>query len=255
MRSAPEWFPINEEATPQVMKRIAASVTDLPLAIQVRSAPLLAHWFLCDSLLLANRANREGMHANALASTRQCMEAVSIIELGLCGHPEAEAMLIKWDGDELSPGNLRAWLAQNVWPHYGNGLWSEPWAIFMQQFFGALQPYAHYGRDLAQWQLRLHFFEDHSGDPDVAGHGVIEMRPQAYDAQKATRITLFHAIITFALGRTWMAANLDDAPFANMMAQLGAAIGKSKYLDGYQTNWGQQFWAMLWARDGGTILE
>jgi hypothetical protein len=39
------------------------------------------------------------------------------------------------------------------------------------------------------------------------------------------------------------------------MARLGAALGKSRYLDGHQTDWGQQFWAMVWERGGGTILE
>ena len=126
-RPIPEWFDISEEATPQIMQRIAASVSDLQMSIQVRSAPMLAHWFLLDTMLFANTANREGMHANALALTRQCVEAIGIIELGVCGHPEAEAMLTRWDCDDLPPGKLRAWLDRNVWPKYGAGLWTEPW--------------------------------------------------------------------------------------------------------------------------------
>jgi hypothetical protein len=72
-RIAPEWFAISEEATPQVMRRIAEAVSDLKMSPQVRSAPMMAHWFLLDNLLLANRANKDGMHANALALTRQCL--------------------------------------------------------------------------------------------------------------------------------------------------------------------------------------
>lgn len=47
------------------------------------------------------------------------------------------------------PGKLRAWLENNVWPGYGLGLWTEPWAVFMREFAAAIQPYAHCGPSLA----------------------------------------------------------------------------------------------------------
>ena len=252
--SVPEWFTLVEEANPHVMRRIADAVSTSKMAMQVKSSPMLAHWFMLDSLMLANQANREGMHANALALTRQCIEAIGVIELGICGHADAEAMLLKWDEDRLNPGKLRAWLETNVWPQYGSGLWNEPWSTFMREFAAAVQPYAHYGRSLAQWQLRLHGFEP-ANEPDAAMRGLIEIRPRAYDAQKATRITLFHGLLAYALGRVWMAANAADAEFASLMNRLRAALGKSRYLDGHATDWSQQFWAMVWSRDGGPILE
>lgn len=43
---------------------------------------MLAHWFISDSLLLANKANWDGMHANAISLLRQCVEGISVIELG-----------------------------------------------------------------------------------------------------------------------------------------------------------------------------
>ena len=127
-RTPPEWFLIHEEVLPHVMKRVAASVSELNLSLQVRSAPMMAHWFLLDSFVLARKANEQGMHANALALLRQCVEALSVIELGLCAHPEQESILLRWDDDKLNPGKLRAWLELNIWPRYGTGLWSEPWA-------------------------------------------------------------------------------------------------------------------------------
>jgi hypothetical protein len=81
------------------------------------------------------------------------------------------------------------------------------------------------------------------------------MTPRAYDAQKATRITLFHALLTYTLGRIWMAANSEDSEFGALVNRMGVALGKSRYLDGHETNWSQQFWAMVWDRSGGTILE
>lgn len=253
-RSTPEWFKLCDEATSQMMRRIADAVSANEMTLQVKSAPLLAHWFILDTLLLANQANRDGMHANALALTRQCVEAIGVIELGICGHSDAEAMLLKWEADELTAGKLRAWLQAHVWPNYWTGLWSEPWSTFMREFAGAIQPYAHYGRSLAQWQLRLHRF--HGADEmDADSHAIIEMRPRAYDAQKATRITLFHALLSYVLGRIWQAGNPSDEEFADLITRFGMALGKSRYLDGHQTNWSQQFWAMVWERGGGTILE
>jgi len=200
------------------MRQISVTVANLPLALQVRSAPMLAHWFLLDTLLLANKANRAGMHANSLVLTRRCVEAISIIELGLCRHAEAEAILLKWEVDELSAGKLRAWLESNVWPRYGTGLWAEPWCTFMGEFAKAIQPYAHYSRSLAQWQARLH--------GATAGELLIELKPRGYDPQKATRITLFHEILHFALGRIWMASNPDDREIAALIARLGHALGE-----------------------------
>ncbi len=254
-QTVPEWFSIGEMATSQVMQRIANSVSANSMSSQVKLSPMLAYWFICDSLLLANRANKEGMHANALALMRQCVEAMSVVELGICCHPYAESILLKWDDDGITAGKLRCWLQDNVWLNYGVGLWTEPWHVFMREFSAAVQPYAHYGRSLAQWQLRLHGFVEATNNPGVAAHGLVEVRPRAYDPQKATRITLFHALIIYILGRTWMATDKKDSGFSILIDNLGTSLGKSRYLDGHLTDWSKQFWAMMWENDGGTILE
>lgn len=248
----PEWFRLSEEATPLVMKGVSAATATNKMSMQVRSAPMLAHWFMLDSLLLANQANREGMHANALSLTRQCLEALNVIELGICGHKEAETILERWDSDKITAGKLRAWLQNNVWPQYGSGMWSEPWSVFMREFASALQPYAHYGSKLAQWQVRLL--------PGISNENgsikaLVEMKPRAYDSQKATRITMFHAILTYTLGRIYIAAHKNEKELNQLIIRLGSALGSSRYLDGHATDWGQQFWAMLWSKDGNTVLE
>ncbi|EXJ51016.1 hypothetical protein [Microbacterium sp. MRS-1] len=255
-RSEPEWFRLTEAATTEIMSRVSEAVSANAMAPQVQALPTLAHWFLLDGLLLANQANRAGMHANALALTRQCVEAMSIIELGICGHPDAEATLHKWEADELTPGKLRAWLQANVWPQYGTGLWNEHWSDFMREFASAIQPYAHYSSPLLQWQYRLHHVPLPSNDDGSKELStVIELMPRAYDAQKATRITLFHGLISYVLGRIVATSRPDDAEFRQLVERVGDALGKSRYLDGHATNWSQQFWAMVWDRRGGTILE
>jgi hypothetical protein len=249
MAASPEWFARAEEATPEVMGRIALAASANSMSLQVRFLPQKAHWFLLDSLLLANRANREGMHANALSLTRQCFEAISVLELGLCEHREAESILIKWEADEMSPGKLRAWLEANVWPAYGTGLWTESWSIFMRQFAAALQPYAHYSTMLSQWQDQL--LPDSGQDQS---HKLLKIGPRAYDSQKATRITLMHAILTYVLGRIFLSGH-KDPDLSPLVLRLGSALAVSRYLDGHVTDWSQQFWAMLWDRSGDTVLE
>ncbi len=83
----------------------------------------------------------------------------------------------------------------------------------------------------------------------------MDLVPHAYDRQKATRITLFHAILYFVLARVWTAANPDDKAFAALINRLRVALGQSQYLDGRQTNWSEQFWALLWDNDGGSLRD
>ena len=56
-RQIPEWFPATEEANSETMRRIADAVSSSQMTLQVKSAPMLAYWFMLDSLHLANQAN------------------------------------------------------------------------------------------------------------------------------------------------------------------------------------------------------
>ena len=170
------------------------------------------------------------------------------------GHADIEAKLLLWDKDKLRPGDLRQWLESAVWPAYGTGLGSEPWSTFMGQFVRALQSYAHYSSDLAQWQAGLRHVHD-TDQPDQPFLAMLELGPCVYDPQKATRITLFHGLLMYLLGRVWLASHPTDAAFAEQIACFGDALGRSAYLDGHQTDWSQQFWAMVWMRGGQTELE
>lgn len=210
-------------------------------------APQEAFYFFAHSLEIANEANRAGIHANALSQTRYCIESLTIIELGICRTSGREAILEDWLKGKASPGKIRQWLAREVWPSYGNGLWSESWEDYMAKLAGAVQPYAHYTSQLAQWQSRLHF-----ANPDE-NTVYIESGPIVYDPQKATRITLYHSILNYTLGRILLAnSTAEDHGFREIVTRLGDALGKSRYLDGHKTNWDQQFWAMVWDRQTGS---
>ena len=252
-RGQPDWFVLIEQATGPTMEHVRDAIEAHVLPIQIKYAPTLAHWFVLDSLYLANDANRTGMHANALALTRQCIEAFSVIELGMCGRADAEDVLQKWWDDAMTAGQLRKWLSEHVWPAYGSGLWHEPWSEFMANLAAAVHAYAHYTSKLSQWQLRFHGRSPNASEDEH----IIEIRPRAYDAQKATRITLYHGILTYALARMAIAVrpSVGDE-FRALIVRLGKALGQSKYLDGRQTDWPQQFCAMTWSGETGSpILE
>lgn len=252
MSKIPEWFALCDPSIEATNRRISESLVDSNRSFALKIIPQQAHWFINDTLLLANRANREGMHANALAATRQCIEAISIIELGLSESSETDDVLGQWWEGRLTPGQLRRWLSLNLWPGYGCGLWQEPWGDFMARLASAVQAYSHYTPQLAQWQMHL------LGRPNEDEPSILHARiaPRAYDPQKATRITLYHAIIGYALGRIWAHSNPDDAEFNAEMNRFRVALGKSEYLDGHATDWDQQFWALLFSTESGsTILE
>jgi len=241
------WFDIGERLTKPTFDRIAKAAAEAPLPMSVKQFPLSAFWFFLDSALLANQANRDGMRANALVLTRQCLEAMAIIEVGLSTGNGAADTLQRWNEDRESPGSLRKWLSLNAWPSYGRGLWDEPWAQFMAKFAQAVQPYAHYSSHLAHWQECLPMATKVGGGLEA----MVELRPRAYDAQKATRITLYHSLMVFALGRVWLATRgHNDAQFANSIEKFRGALGKSQYLDGQETSWDQQFWANLFFKSG-----
>lgn len=250
-RTEPEWFSKTNEATAKIMERVAEALQHAGLPVEKKHFPIMAHYFFLDSLYYANTANRDGAHANALAITRQCLEAMSVIELGMCRHPDREDLLGKWWSGDVTPGQMRKWLASNVWPKYGCGLWSESWEDFMARLSRAVQPYAHYTGQLSQWQMgfKLVYPETNTA--------VADLGPRAYDSQKATRITLFHAILTFCLGRIVVATTTKPDPeFDALVRRFGKALSKSKYLDGHSTDWDQQFWSMVWLQGSGdTVLE
>lgn len=236
------WFAFSNELTSETNEKLAASLSNTGLSIGTKYFPQQAHWYLCDTLFLASEANKEGIHANALSLTRQCIEAISIIELGLCRHDQAEDILIKWSNQKISAGGIRKWLEDNVWQNYGTGLWSEPWNVFFAKLSKAVQPYAHYSSQLAQWQHRL------VGNltEETPREMVIEIGPRQYDPQKATRITLFHVLVTYTLARILLASSeMENRTFEALVLQAGDALGKSAFLDGHQTNWEQQFWATV----------
>ena len=117
---------------------------------------------------------------------------------------------------------------------YGKGLWDEPWSEFYGNLARSVQPYAHYTTELQGWQLAIVSYPG-------GGEFVVAAGLQTYDPLQATRITLFHMLLTWMLGRMLLAHH-QNALVRNReteISELGRAIAKSKLLFHGQ-DWGAQ---------------
>jgi len=98
-------------------------------------------------------ANAQGYHSAAIGVLRHSVEALTLIDLGF-QEPEYSSQLLEgWKAGNKSAGEIRKYLERDVWPRYGIGLWSESWADFFGNLARAVQPFAHYSRELMYWQL------------------------------------------------------------------------------------------------------
>lgn len=175
---------------------------------------------------------------------RQCIEALSIIEVGLNGDiPWAEGILEKWHAKSITLGKIRRELEARAWPLYGHGLWSESWAEFFSQLAGAVQPYAHYTRDLQAWQMQV--LEAPAASRLADGGIVLQAKigPNTYDADKATRVTLYMTVLLWAVGRIILDNGNDYRLPKDKLLRLGTALSKAPELGCGHWSWEEQFWA------------
>jgi hypothetical protein len=206
--------------------------------------PELAAIHVMHSMSASVQANINGQHSVAIGLLRMCVEALTVVEIGLQEVGYRDRLLRNWEEDK-GQGALRKTLERDVWPRYGKGLWNESWGDFFGQFAQAVQPYAHYTKLLQGWQFATEpgtplVRKDRDGYVFMAKVGV-----KTYDGLKATRITLLHTLLGWTTARI-IAANggdsdLDSARFD----ELGKALAKSNLFGGGHLTWHQEFFPMM----------
>jgi hypothetical protein len=235
MDEYPEWLRLGEEILgPLLAETSRVLEVSSGKDYHITRLPILALYHFAHSLQTSIDANREGRHAVALSLLRHAVEAVTIIELGLVNSDTSYRLLEDWDSRKRSQGELRRALEETSWRQYGNGLWNEPWAEFFSCLARAVQPYAHCSPELLQWNIAA-LTEGLSGR-FVAGGGM-------YDPVKASRLTVFHILVTWTLGRI-LFANRPSTPSmvkVNTLAALGIALSKCDFLTQGQ-DWSVQLW-------------
>lgn len=165
------------------------------------------------------------MHSVAMCLLRQCVEALTLVDLGLQSDGFRITLLKNWKEGRRSSGEIRQELERNVWPRYGRGLWDENWAEFFSNLARSVHPFAHYSPELLGWQVAVRKFDGRT-------QFVAEIAPAAYDPLKASRITLLHSLIVWTLARLTMENAPEDAvpEFTAEVEQLRVALGSSKLL-------------------------
>lgn len=249
----PRWLRLTDELVPVVVSQASMHLDPRrqPLDPNLANVPYAAflHWCACHSCSMD--ANERGLHAVSVALVRQCLEALSLVALGLWNDPRREKLLLDWLEGKLSPGELRQKLDQHVWPGFHPGLWGESWSEFFANLCRAVQPYSHYTPELMGWQWQ-DLAWSWSGDRPT---GFTMIGPQTYDPLKASRVTLLHALLTWTVGR--ILTDLTDVlnPIQRTAVDdLGKSLGRSKLLF-KKKDWAVELRPYLVFREGVSWLD
>jgi hypothetical protein len=240
MQGIPNWFVIGEPMIWTVIAK-ARRLTSAHSDVRVRVASECAAIHLAHCLHASVEENRSGHHSVAIGLIRQCVEAVTIVELGLIPSDIGLALVEKWKGAKTQ-GQLRQELARDIWPGYGKGLWNEPWGEYFGNLARAVQDYAHYSPALQGWQMVI------EGDRRLregAGgllFGLMRYGFNTYDPGKATRVTLLHILLSWTVGRI-INENKGTHPETQQIECLGRALAEADILGHGKLEWPHQFWA------------
>ena len=222
----PAWFTLGDELLwPLIGMGVATARNHLLSSVDLRSLAELALCHHAGCIEASGHANQRGKRSAAICLVRQSVEALTVAEIGLQSWKFAEPLLADWKEGKKSHGELRKALERDVWPAYGSGLWNESWAEFHGNLARAVQPYAHYTLQLQGWQFTT---VAHDGGRHFVGSFGLE----TYDTLQATRITLFHMLLTWILGRILLAhgKNPDVMARRDSIVRLGHALAESKLL-------------------------
>jgi hypothetical protein len=242
----PKWLELGEYLFGPILATAKTIIdqsqwTDFDLA----QIPVLAIYHLASSLDSSIDANQKGRHSVAISLTRHCVEALTLIDVGLQKEAFAVPLLDKWRNGKKTSGNLRQELEKDIWPKYGTGLWDEPWREFFGNLSRAVQPYAHCSRELLEWQFAV---LDHNSDSARFSVAV-----GVYDPLKASRITLLHVLVGWALGRLLLEnrSGSEIATVSKEIRELGRALGSSRLLM-KRKDWSLQLLPTMLFKEGNT---
>lgn len=235
----PEWFILGEPLIRSVIPE-AGGLTRAHKNIPVRVAAECAVIHFAHCLNASIEENRAGHHSVAVGLIRQCIEALTIAELGLIPSEKGMSLFEKWQNDK-SHGYIRKQLEAQVWPSYGSGLWNEPWADFFGNLARAVQDYAHYSPALQGWQMIVEDGSRFQEGEDGMLYGLMRYGIDTYDPGKATRVTLLHILLCWTLGRI-IVENKGARPGLKSVTEVGVALSQADILGHGKLEWAHQFW-------------
>jgi len=258
----PKWLLLSDEILwPVIGMGLAVldqRMRSSPTRLNQAEIPYTALLHFAHCLETSMKTNEEGKHSVAICLVRQCVEAITLIDIGLQENAYADPLLMAWKAGKKSHGELRASLQKNIWHQYGSGLWDEPWSDFFKNLAQAVQPYAHYSEELRHWQFATIWNEDWVESQNTKPPEALQMTGLlgAYDPLKASRITLLHCLLGWALARLLLAngESKDVAHREHKINELGSHLARSKLLF-HKQDWGIQLRGMMLFRPGVDWLD
>jgi hypothetical protein len=239
----PSWFQIGEPLLWPTMHAALKKLSERRTGnMHLDLMPECAAIHLIHCLDTSMDTNRRGRHSVAIGLVRQCVEALTLVEIGLQEQEYRNSLLEGWSNETKSQGEIRKALERDVWGRYGRGLWTETWAEFFGEFARAVQPYAHYTQLLQGWQFASPPGQQLTRSADGNYLFLAQIGLNTYDGLKGTRITLLHCLLAWTLARILLANDSDNTVDPNVIEELGTAIGKSELLGGGTLKWHQEFW-------------
>ena len=151
----PSWFVtgnrLKGDVFPTAVKALRCLET--PDAMHESLIPEAALFHSSDCLTASMQANAAGQHSVAIGLLRSCLEALTLVDVGLQANEYRLPRLRQWNQKKRTASDIRKDLERDVWPRYGYGLWDEAWGHFFGNLARALHPYAHYSPELMGWQM------------------------------------------------------------------------------------------------------
>ncbi|MEI9715944.1 hypothetical protein V5049_10925 [Moellerella wisconsensis] len=243
MNKLPDWFEIGEKLMKDISDAAlihADNLSDLEYDKKVSIQCSVYHYIQC--LMSSIEENRIVNHAIALSTIRQSVEALTLIECGFLKNRKLSDQLIdSWISGKKTSGAIRKILSQNIWPTYTKSLWGKNWTEYYSEFCKSIQPYAHYSRELQGWQLAI----NDNAKMNCNGHYVLNAKFgfNTYDSSKATRLTLFHVLLSWTLGKI-ITNNIEIPDLKKQLEQLQIALELADELGKGKLSWAQQFWSL-----------
>jgi hypothetical protein len=226
MMRNPKWKKIASDIGGRVLSLTAREIEQKESSdLNVSVIPQLAVFHLEACLNASIEANARFQTSVAICLLRQCVEALTVIDLGLQTPRYRDPLLNDWHDGKTTTGSLRKELEVNVWTRYGSGLWDEPWKDYFANLAKAVHPYAHYSPELMGWQMSIMAF-------DGRNRFLVATGPQQFEAVKASRLALLQSLIIWTLARLLLANSTSPevAKLSKQVDLLKTAIGSSKLL-------------------------
>lgn len=232
--SQPRWIIIYDQLANPVISLALNVLHKLKFGdLNLVAIPVCAATHLSTCLEMSNAANKRGYHSVSACLLRQCVETLTLIDIGLQSEEYARPLLEEWRDGKRGHGELRSNLEKAVWPGYGKGLWSESWGEFFGQLSRAVQPYAHFTNQLMLWEFKTDLQQQNISQTADGVEFIATTRPTAFDSQKAQQIATLEALMVWTLGRLLEAnCKLNEVTqIKKQIDEFGLALADSEYIN------------------------